>query len=274
MKSRPPRDERDAPFGQRSPASYAMPAGSSDRWPEDYERGRPGWPPEVVEVAGLDATAAVLEIGAGTGKLTRLLLPRFTSVTAIEPADAMRRLLQDSCPSAVILSGTAEAIPLAGASIDGLFVAEAFHKFDASRAVAEFERVLRPGGVLVLMWNVPAGPTEPSIAAAEQFLTRRAPPQDELGYVPTDLATTRFVSGAWRRPFATSLFDELHEIQLPNPQMIDRAGLVAFFASMGWIADLPDDRRSMLLAEVSSLLPADEYSRHWTTRLYTARRSA
>lgn len=120
-----------------------MPIGSSDRWPDDYERGRPGWPPDVVEIPGLDETATVLEIGAGTGKLTRLLVAMFSTVVAVEPADAMRRLLKDSCATALMLSGTAatalmlsgtaEEIPLADASVDGVFAAEAFHKFDVRR---------------------------------------------------------------------------------------------------------------------------------------------
>jgi SAM-dependent methyltransferase len=251
-----------------------MPIGSSDRWPDDYERGRPGWPPDVVEIPGLDETATVLEIGAGTGKLTRLLVATFSTVVAVEPADAMRRLLKDSCATALMLSGTAEEIPLANASVDGVFAAEAFHKFDGPRAVAEFARVLRPGGVLVLMWNLPAGPTEPSIAGAERFLTERAPKQNDLGYDPTDLASSRFVSGAWRLAFESSPFEELREIQRPNPQTIDRNGLIGFFASMGWIADLPDADRLSLLDEMSSLLPAEEYRRHWMTRLYWTRRPA
>jgi 16S rRNA A1518/A1519 N6-dimethyltransferase RsmA/KsgA/DIM1 with predicted DNA glycosylase/AP lyase activity len=69
-----------------------MPTGSLDRWPEDYERGRPGWPHEVVDIAGVSA-ATVLDLGAGTGKLTRVLTARFERVIAVEPAEAMRRLL-------------------------------------------------------------------------------------------------------------------------------------------------------------------------------------
>jgi hypothetical protein len=97
--------------------------------------------------------------------------------------------------------------------------------------------VLRPTGVLVLMWNVPAGPTEPSIAAAEELLGNRGPRRGEVGYDPLDLCSPRFESGDWRRAFAESPFGELQEAHLPNPQTIDREGLVAFFGSMGWIAD-------------------------------------
>jgi SAM-dependent methyltransferase len=184
-------------------SSWSMPAGSLDRWPEDYERGRPGWPPDVVDVPGLPAAATVLDLGAGTGKLTRLLASRFGRVVAVEPAEAMRRVLVPLCPKAEILAGAAEHVPLADASVDAVFVAEAFHKFDDERAVAETARVLRPRGTLVLMWNLPAGPTQPSIAAVEELLQRRSPgDRAELGYDPLDLDTNRFESGDWRLPFA------------------------------------------------------------------------
>jgi ubiquinone/menaquinone biosynthesis C-methylase UbiE len=128
-----------------------MPSGSGDRWPEDYERGRPGWPPEVVHVAGLAQTSTVLDLGAGTGKLTRLLVPAFEHVIAVEPADAMRRMLESLCPAAEALAGTGQEIPLSEASVDAVFAAQAFHWFDVHRAVAEIARVLRPPGSLVLM---------------------------------------------------------------------------------------------------------------------------
>ena len=95
--------------------TWSMPAGSLDRWPEDYERGRPGWPPEVVDVPALPPTATVLDLGAGTGKLTRLLVPAFARVVAVEPADAMRRILETLCPEAEALPGTGQEIPLADA---------------------------------------------------------------------------------------------------------------------------------------------------------------
>src|SRR5574341_1838376 len=103
------------------PVTWYLPAGSGERWPEDYERGRPGWPPEVVDIPGLPSAATVLDLAAGTGKLTRLLIPAFGRVVAVEPQGAMRRVLDTLCPRAKALAGTAEQIPLADASVDAVF---------------------------------------------------------------------------------------------------------------------------------------------------------
>ena len=138
-------------------------------------------PSEVVDIPGLPLASTVLDLGAGTGKLTGLLVTRFGRVVAVEPAEAMRRRLATLCPEAEVLAGSAEEIPLAQASVDAVFAAEAFHWFDGKRALAEIARVLRPRGALVLMWNLPAGPTEPSIAAVEQLLGERGPTREELG---------------------------------------------------------------------------------------------
>jgi SAM-dependent methyltransferase len=250
--------------------SWNMPAGSLDRWPDDYERGRPGWPPEVIDIPGLAPTATVLDLGAGTGKLTRLLVRAFARVVAVEPAEAMRRLLVTHCPEAEALAGTGQEIPLPGASVDAVFAAQAFHWFDDERALGEIARVLKPGGALVLMWNLPAGPTEPSIAAVEELLSERAP-KGELGYDPLDLGGPHSALGEWGCAFAGAPFEPLREVRLPNPQTLDREGLVAFFASMGWLADLPDAERLPLLDEVRSLLPADEYRRLWETQVHWTR---
>jgi SAM-dependent methyltransferase len=243
--------------------------GASDRWHEDYELGRPGWPPEALEVAEVPPDASVLELGAGTGKLTRLLVARFAEVTAVEPDAGMHRLLAGLVPDAQLVPGRAEEIPLPDASVDAIFCAEAFHLFQWEQALAESARVLRPGGPLVLLWNLPAGPTEPSIEAAEGLLLARAP--SGLPYDPVDLNTRRYAEGEWRQAFAESAFDTLREARVPNPQTVDRHALLAFLASMGWVADLPDAERLPLLEEVLALLPADHYRRRWETHVHWAR---
>jgi SAM-dependent methyltransferase len=247
--------------------TWELPPGSRERWPEDYDRGRPGWPVEAVQVAGLSPSSTVLDLAAGTGKLTSVLASAFRTVIAIEPQAAMLRLLRARCPGVRALEGAAERIPLPDSSVEAVFVAQAFHWFDGPQALAEIALVLRPGGALVLMWNVPAGPWRPSIAAVEDYLSQRAPDEAEVGYDPLDLSRAH-ANGEWRAAFRESPFGDLQEARVPNPQTLDREGLVAYFASMGWIADLPDADRSELLAAVRSLLSADTYRRKWETHAF------
>jgi SAM-dependent methyltransferase len=246
-----------------------QPVPPTGHWHRDYERGRPAWPTEALDVVGLSPTATVLDLGAGTGKLTRLLASRFARVIAVEPDEEMRLLLSTLCPGVRLLPGSAEAIPLAADSVEAVFVAEAFHGFDAARALPEIARVLRPRGALVLMWNLPAAPTEPSIAAAEQLLIERAP--TGLQHDPVDLNTRRYSSGEWRQAFEGLPFEALHEARFSNPQTVDREELIAFFESMGWIGHLPESERQPLLARLRSLLDAHEYHRSWETHLHWAR---
>ncbi len=244
-----------------------------ERWYHDYERGRPGYPPEVVGVPGLPSSASVLDLGAGAGKLTRLLVSAFVHVVAVEPDDVMRRLLAALCPEAEALAGSAEQIPLPDVSVDAVFAAQSFHWFANERALAEIARVLRPRGALVLVWNLPAGRTEPSIAAVEQLLEPHWPRGWDL---PLDLGLSGSGrgSGDWHLAFAESVFEELQEARLSNPQTVDREGLCAFFASMGWIANLRDEDRLPLLDEVRRLLTGAEYRLPWETHVCWTRLAA
>jgi len=213
----------------------------------------------------------VLELGAGTGKLTRLLVAEFADVIAVEPDPEMRRLLVARCPRAQVLAGSAEQIPLVDAAVDGVFVAEAFHWFDHASALAEIARVLRPSGTLVLMWNRPSGRIVPSITEVEKLLAPYWPTEVEM---PLDLDPNRFsYARDWQRAFASSAFEPLQESRQPNPHVVDRDELIAFFGSMGWIDTLPDEERTTVLDDVRSRLAADEYllafetDVHWTRLL-------
>jgi SAM-dependent methyltransferase len=245
-----------------------MPAGSGDRWPEDYERGRPGWPADAIDVAELPGAATVLDLGAGTGKLTRLLDAQFAQVVAVEPSEPMRQALIEHCPGVEALTGTGQEIPVADGSVDAVFAAQAFHWFDEPGAIAEIARVLRPGGALILMWNRPAGPWEPPTEAAESVLTEQMP--EDLDHIPLDLGGPAASSG-WRPAVNESPFGAFKTAVFPNQQVVCRDGLVAFYASMGWLADLPDDDRLPLLARVRACLPAPEYRRMWETHVHWTR---
>jgi SAM-dependent methyltransferase len=127
---------------------------------DDYVRHRPGYTPELVGLlrreCGLGPGRDVADVGSGTGKLTELLLATGARVYAVEPNDGMRRAserLLGTVPGFVSIDGRAEATGLPGASVDLVTAAQAFHWFDQVAARAEFRRILRPGGVVALVWN-------------------------------------------------------------------------------------------------------------------------
>ena len=123
-----------------------------------YERGRPSYPPDAVDWLLATGTGPpvrnVLDLGAGTGKLTSRLVERGLKVVAVDPITEMLDVLRESLPDTPALLGSAEQIPLDDDSVDAVLVAQAWHWFDPERAVAEVVRVLRPGGRLGLLWNV------------------------------------------------------------------------------------------------------------------------
>jgi ubiquinone/menaquinone biosynthesis C-methylase UbiE len=122
-----------------------------------YEAARPSYPAEAVaHIVGhgrIGPGRRVLDLAAGTGKLTRLLVPTGAEVVAVEPVAGMREVLVAQLPGVEVLDGTAESLPLATGSVDAVTVAQGFHWFDAPVALAEMRRVLRPGGHLFLVWN-------------------------------------------------------------------------------------------------------------------------
>jgi SAM-dependent methyltransferase len=119
-----------------------------------YERGRPSYPPEAIDWLLPRGTHTVLDLGAGTGKLTVRLVERGLDVVAVDPIPEMLEVLSSSLPDTPALLGTAEEIPLPDDSVDSVVVAQAWHWFDPDRAIREIARVLRPGGRIGLVWNV------------------------------------------------------------------------------------------------------------------------
>ena len=134
-----------------------------------YERARPGYPEDAVRWLGGDEPCDVVDLGAGTGKLTRSLVALGHRVTAVEPLPAMLAQLRRAVPGARALEGGAEAIPLPDASTDVVTVAQAFHWFDQPVALREIARVLRPGGRLALVWNV-RDDRQPAVAELSEVI--------------------------------------------------------------------------------------------------------
>lgn len=216
-------------------------ARSFDRAAVEYERGRPGWPPAVLDLLPVADDATVLDLGAGTGKLTRVLADRYARVIAVEPLAELRAILAGRVSDAHVRDGRAEAIPLEDAAVDAVFAGQAFHWFATDEAVAEIARVLRPGGVLALLWNHSAEPS-PLPEAYQQRLSdlhdvARNPPDEHL--------------------LARAPFGEEHEDAVDHEQVSDRDDVLAFAASVSWIASRND--RAEVLAELAEMLPEGRY---------------
>ena len=228
----------------------------------EYELGRPRWPDELIDrVAGeleLGSDATVLDLGAGTGKLTRDLVPRFGRVIAVEPDDAMRAVLEEGVPEAESLAGSAEAIPLPDASVDAVFTAEAFHWYASDESVGEIVRVLRPRGGLVILWNLDFGDPDPPMG---EEVDRVIDVAFAKGGAP---GIGKVLSGFWREPIAKGPFEPLQESEVERTVTRTRDQWLANMLSVSSIAALSDADREEFAARLHELVPDVRY--RWSIR--------
>jgi SAM-dependent methyltransferase len=248
-------------------AKREAPPDAFGRTAREYELGRPLWPEELLDrvIAELDLApdATVLDLGAGTGKLTRALVPRFAHVYAVEPDEAMLAVLEEVVPGAEARRGSAEAIPLEDDEIDAVFSGEAFHWFATPEALAEIVRVLRPRGALAVFWNI--GLEYPELGEEVDALIDEAM---ERGGVP---GLPRVLSGEWRGPIAAAGFEDLREDELERELVTDREGWIANLLSVSSIAVQPDGARDAFAARLRELVPPGELRRRVNTVAYWTR---
>lgn len=236
-----------------------------------YARGRPDYPAEVDswlrDAVRLEAGKTAIDLGAGTGKFTRRLLATGAEIIAVEPVAAMRAKLAGDLPNVRILAGTAEAIPLPDASLDAVVCAQAFHWFATAAALREVHRVLKPGGVLGLIWNT----RDNSIPWVRAAFAITEPYEGEV---------PRFHSGAWKRAFPAPGFGALSEVRFahshtgaPETVIVDR------LLSVSFIARLPTAERETVAAKLRDLIASSpelkgrtEISLPYTTFAYTTRK--
>ena len=190
---------------------------------------------------GIGPGRTVLDLAAGTGKLTRLLVPTGARIVAVDPSGGMREELARVLPSVEVLEGTAEAIPLPDGAADAVVVGQAFHWFDGERALPEVHRVLAPGRGLAMVWNVRDRTVEWEHRISE--LTERYRRD-----------TPAYRTSEWRRAFeATDLFGPLEFRSYPFDHEVDADTMVTRLSSISWIAVLPDAERTRLLDQVRAV---------------------
>ena len=214
-----------------------------------YERARPTYPPDAVEAIvatlGLAPGRTLLELGAGTGKLTRLLAPSGARIRAVEPVEAMRANLLETAPGVEPVEGTAESIGLPNASVDAIVVAQAFHWFDAIRALSEMHRVLRPGGRVALAFNRRDEST-PWVRGLGEAIRRVSAGEPQVW------------DDAWRASLARcGLFGPWHSKLFRLVQQLTPDGVLDRVASVSYVAAASREERAGVLDEVRALLAAD-----------------
>jgi SAM-dependent methyltransferase len=215
-----------------------------------YGRGRPGYPVDILgwlrTQIGLAPGKRALEVGAGTGKFTQYIAATGADVSVVEPVSAMRAQLLQDIPTARVISGSAESIDLEAGAVDAVLCAQSFHWFATRAVLGEFARVLKPHGVLGLVWNMP-DERVPWVAALEAILK---PLEDVSPYA--------YRRGIWREIFPHAEFSDLALAEYqhshagaPNDVIVERV------LSLSYIANLPQEQRDEVMERIRQLVAAE-----------------
>jgi ubiquinone/menaquinone biosynthesis C-methylase UbiE len=209
-----------------------------------YERVRPTYPDEAVDwlaqKLGVDSGSTVLDLGAGTGKLTRAFVPRAGRVIAVEPGPNMLAELRQAVPQAEAHLGAAEAIPLPDGSVDAVVCGQSFHWFRANDALAEIRRVLRPGRGLGLIWNV-RDPGDPVQADVTTLIHPFVPP----GRPPLPTTVVGLID---------EVFGRVERASFRFEQQLDAEGVVGRISSISFVAAASPERRAELAEALRALV--------------------
>jgi ubiquinone/menaquinone biosynthesis C-methylase UbiE len=221
-------------------------ARSFDEVAELYERARPTYPNEAVDWLAdrlrIGPRSTVLDLGAGTGKLTRAIVPRAARVIAVEPGPEMLAQLRRAVPEAEAMLGAAEAIPLSDDAVDAVVCGQSFHWFRTDEALPEIRRVLRPNGGLGLIWNR-RDPDDPLQNEITKLLEPFVPP----GRPPIEAPVAAFVART---------IGDVASHTVPFEQDLDADELVARIASTSFVAAAPAPMRRELEQALRALVSA------------------
>jgi SAM-dependent methyltransferase len=222
---------------------------------DTYEHSRPSYPPDALAwlaaELGLAPGRLVCDLAAGTGILTRLLVPTGATIVAVEPVAGMRAVLRAKLPHVPVVSGVAEALPFAGMSLDAVTVAQAFHWFDATRALGELRRALRVGGQLALVWNARDRSRDwvNRVWSIMDRVERNAPWRDHDGRALGE-ENARRESELNNAPG----FGPPRTAQFHHEQILDHEGVVARVQGVSHVAVLAPADQMLVLDEVREVM--------------------
>ncbi|HEY1832599.1 MAG TPA: class I SAM-dependent methyltransferase [Acidimicrobiales bacterium] len=232
-------------------------AGSFGDVAEHYENFRPGPPKSAIEWMLGGRVSAAVDLGAGTGACTRLLLGYADEVTAVEPDDQMRAVLTTAVPGATALKGKGEAIPLPDGSADAVIASSSWHWMDQLPTLREVARVLKPGGTLGCVWTGP-DPDGAFITQARALLDTATPPPD----ADSDTSVTDLVMNDAGRPASVLSIPDDGSVPFTQPAFetfrweLPRTAddLIGLLGTFSWVILMEEATRQHLLSEARRLL--------------------
>ncbi len=225
-----------------------------------YERFRPGPPPAAIDWLLEGVAGTVVDLGAGTGALTKQLVGRVDRVLAIEPDDRMREVLVRNLPGVTALRGAGESMPLDSAAVGAVLASNCWHWMDPEAALLETARVLTPGGILGVVWAGP-DPEGPFVAQAQAMLSETSPSTSETsGDVDDETDLGREVMDTDNRVETVlhipdgSQFTQPEHITLTWDIPLTADDLIGLLSTFSWIITMPEDRRVHVIAEARRVL--------------------
>jgi SAM-dependent methyltransferase len=256
-------DNRGVPLSHLAPPEKARRAGSFGTVASDYETYRPGPPRAAVEWFLPTHVHRVVDLGAGTGALTRLLIDRADEVVAVEPDDRMRAVLSEKVPDSRAVMGTGESMPLPDGCADAVLASSSWHWMDPIPTLHEVARVLVPGGILGTLWSGP-DPEGAFLVQAQAMLAARSPggvetQGDGEGDHSSDDLASLMLGDALRTSPTLEIppdvpFDQPERQVFTWDIPLNADELIGLLGTLSWVITMPDESRGRVFTEARRLL--------------------
>jgi SAM-dependent methyltransferase len=251
------------PLSHLAPEEKAERAGSFGEVATHYERFRPGPPEAAVDWLLPEHVSRVVDLGAGTGALTRLLVGRADEVIAVEPDDRMRSVLVEEVPGITALKGRGESMPIGDGTVDAVLASSSWHWMDPIPALHEVGRILVPGGILGAVWSGP-DPEGPFLVQARALLAGGdgegdGAEADNDGTNETN-ELSAFILGDGSRPSSTLEIPPGVPFAQPDHEIfqwdvpLNADDLIGLLGTFSWIILMPEDQRNRVVAEARRVL--------------------